>query len=804
MPFTPLFQKHDSSLGDITLRPLRLNEDVGVIQPWLNQPYAKYWGLVDGNIDEIEQVYAKLAAKPHEHAYLGFVKNQPAFLLERYNPARNEVGEHYTVKTGDVGLHILLAPCVKPIKDFSITIMRFAMAFVFERHQAKRIVVEPSIDNVKIHQLNKRVGFFHQRQIKLADKTAYLGFCGQHQYNSAIKAADISNVEHLLSVNELRQKPAAAVRQLDPQTWEKVNRQLLRKTLAELTHERLLEPQKMNDEGRYQLISDDDHCRYEFEAQLMALNHWLIKPESIQKYKNDQPEALDATLFILEFSTTLQMNQTLLATYLEEVSSTLVSSAYKYLKPDLNAKALAHAEFQQYETTMTEGHPSFIANNGRIGFNAQDYHVYAPEAAAPIRLIWLAATKCKVTFSACEHLDYQSLMAQELDATLVDSFNQMIKDKGCQPDDYLFMPVHPWQWYNKLVHIFAADIAQNKLICLDYGDDSYLAQQSIRTFFNISDPHKHYIKTALSILNMGFMRGLSTYYMRCTPAINQWVYKLIENDAFLKETGFTVLREVAAIGYDTDYYDNDKVGNTPYKKMLAALWRENPTSQLQDGQKLMTMAALLHVDSEENALLPELIASSKLTTDAWINHYLNAYLTPLLHCFYQHKLVFMPHGENLILVLQNNIPVKAYMKDIGEEICLLNSTIPLADDVKRIAVTMPEEMEILSILTDVFDCIFRYLTPILYQQMAYPEANFWSLVAQCIKRYQNRHPQLSAEFAKYDLFAPEFALSCLNRLQLSNNKQMVDLADPAASLKFAGMLENPIHCYQTHLEAELA
>ena len=33
------------------------------------------------------------------------------------------------------------------------------------------------------------------------------------------------------------------------------------------------------------------------------------------------------------------------------------------------------------------------------------------------------------------------------------------------------------------------------------------------------------------------------------------------------------------------------------------------------------------------------------------------------------------------------------------------------------------------------------------------------------------------------MFADEFALSCLNRLQLRNNQQMVDLADPSAALQ---------------------
>jgi siderophore synthetase component len=53
-------------------------------------------------------------------------------------------------------------------------------------------------------------------------------------------------------------------------------------------------------------------------------------------------------------------------------------------------------------------------------------------------------------------------------------------------------------------------------------------------------------------------------------------------------------------------------------------------------------------------------------------------------------------------------------------------------------------------------------------------------------------PELADKFKQYDMFAPEFALSCLNRLQLRNNKQMVDLADPAGALQLVGNLKNPI------------
>jgi siderophore synthetase component len=234
--------------------------------------------------------------------------------------------------------------------------------------------------------------------------------------------------------------------------------------------------------------------------------------------------------------------------------------------------------------------------------------------------------------------------------------------------------------------------------------------------------------------------------------------------------------------------------------MLAALWRESPIPQLKPGQRVLTMAALLHIDAHGAALLPALINASGLSTANWLRHYLDCYLSPLLHCFYTYDLVFMPHGENLMLVLENSVPVRAIMKDIAEEVAIMNKDIILSEKVQRLSVFVPEELKTLSILTDVFDLIFRYISAILLEYQDYSESEFWQLVADCVLEYQRNHPHLADKFKKYDLFAPEFIRSCLNRLQLGNNQQMIDLADPAKNLKFVGTLKNPIAIFNTPIK----
>ncbi|WP_306312689.1 IucA/IucC family protein [Streptomyces hydrogenans] len=582
------------------------------------------------------------------------------------------------------------------------------------------------------------------------------------------------------------------VAHLTPERWADANRALVRKGLAEFAHERLLNPQELG-ESRYRVLSDDGATEYRFTADRFALDHWQVYPESISRHRGDEQLPLDALQFVTELRGALGLSDEILPVYLEEISSTLAGTAYKATKPRVSAAELARADFQAIETGMTEGHPCFVANNGRLGFGVDEYRAYAPETASPIHLVWLAARRDRAAFTAGAGIEYETFIRAELGDAAVDRFAGILTARDLDPADYLLMPAHPWQWWNKLSVTFAAEVAQQRLVYLGEGEDAYLAQQSIRTFFNTADPAKHYVKTALSVLNMGFMRGLSAAYMEATPAINDWLAQLIESDSVLGAARFSIIRERAAAGYRHLEYEAATDRYSPYRKMLAALWRESPVDRLADGERLATMASLLHVDHAGASFAGALIKESGLEPEAWLRKYLDAYLLPVLHCFYAYDLVYMPHGENVILVLDERGAVdRAVFKDIAEEICVMDPDAVLPPAVERIRADVPEDMKLLSVFTDVFDCFFRFLGATLAAEGVVGEDVFWRTVAECVKGYQESKPELADRFAQYDMFAETFALSALNRLQLRNNRQMVDLADPSGALQLVGDLVNPI------------
>lgn len=170
--------------------------------------------------------------------------------------------------------------------------------------------------------------------------------------------------------------------------------------------------------------------------------------------------------FFIELREALGLSAEILPVYLEEISSTLAGTAYKLTKEPVTSAELVAAGFQAIETGMTEGHPCFVANNGRLGFGVDEYRAYAPEAASEIRLVWLAARRDRATFTAGAGLDYSTLIDGELSEATRARFAATMTGLGLDLDDYLLIPVHPWQWWNKLAVTFAGELAQRHLVCL--------------------------------------------------------------------------------------------------------------------------------------------------------------------------------------------------------------------------------------------------------------------------------------------------------------------------------------------------
>jgi siderophore synthetase component/RimJ/RimL family protein N-acetyltransferase len=762
-----------TGIGRITIEPVDVDRDGDVLHAWVTHPRSVFWGMQDASPQDVWDAYAAIVADPHHDAWLGRVDGVPAFLAETYDPEHSELAGRYEWRLGDIGMHVLVAPTDRPRSGFTSAVFRAVMELCLDDPRRQRVVVEPDVRNERIQALNAAAGFEVLGEVQLSDKVAALSVCTRESFEASVIAGG---------------RLGAAADHLTDEPTRRAHHLLVAKAIGEFAHERLIDPRPLGPD--HELVSPDGRSRYVFHAHRYDLDHWVVGPWTVRRWVDGEVAEVDALAFVVEHAVVLGIPDELLPTYLEEISSTLAGSAWKHVHHTVTSRDLVGADLQTIEAAMTEGHPAFVANNGRIGFSLTDYEAYAPETGSRFALVWVAARRGLAHLSLGEGLREDAFYADELDASTRRRFAARLRERGLDPSDYLMIPVHPWQWEHKIAITFAADLGRGALVLLGHGDDEYQAQQSIRTYFNTSRRDRHYVKTALSIQNMGFMRGLSPRYMRATPAINDWVAGLVEADDELAATGFGVLRERAAIGYTGDAYH--RLGApSAYTKMLAALWRESPERRLAPGERLATMASLLHRDRDGASYAVALIRASGLDPHTWVRRYLRAYVRPVVHCLHRYELAFMPHGENLIMVLDGHVPTRVLMKDIGEEVAVMGD-LDLPADVERIRADVPAEVKALSVLTDVFDGFLRFLAAILAEDGVMATDDFWSLVADTIREHQADHPELAEAFERIDLFAPEFAHSCLNRLQLRDTRQMVNIADQADSLLFAGTLVNPI------------
>ncbi|MEU6484109.1 IucA/IucC family siderophore biosynthesis protein [Streptomyces sp. NPDC046887] len=575
----------------------------------------------------------------------------------------------------------------------------------------------------------------------------------------------------------------AAPAELRASTWLSASRRLLAKTLGEFAYEEIIEPVPVDGpaattaagadgSGREYALGLDDGSRIGFHARRTAYGSWRVDADSITRTDPDSGATApytDPLDFLARARGTLDLDGATLGHLVRELTATLSADARleDTALPVGRLADLGYAELEGHQT----GHPWIVLNKGRVGFSATQTATWAPEARTPVTLPWIAVSRTLATYRGISTLSTpDDLYSGELGDGVRETFTAVLHARGLDPADYLLLPVHPWQWDEVVVPLYAPAIADNLIVPLPTDNDLRLPQQSIRTFLNLSDPDRHTVKLPLSILNTLVWRGLPTERTLAAPAVTAWVHALRDGDPFLtEECRVVLLGEVASVTVEHPLYDRLPEVPYQYRELLGAIWRE--PLRLPPGERARTLAALLHTDPDGRAFTAELVARSGLEPGEWLRRLFAALLPPLLHFLYRYGTVFSPHGENAIVVFdEHDIPVRLAIKDFVDDVNVSAAVLPehdsMPEDVR--AVLLTEEPDFLPqfIHSGLFVGVFRYLAPLCEEQLGFAEADFWSLVRAEVLRYQGRFPELADRYELFDLLTPRIDRLCLNRNRL--------------------------------------
>jgi siderophore synthetase component len=557
---------------------------------------------------------------------------------------------------------------------------------------------------------------------------------------------------------------------LKKDNWKKVNRKLIAKMLSEYMYEDMIQPELLGEEGKtitYSMqVSQDKHYRY--QAQKRFFDSFDVKWDTIEVIEGAETKPADSAIELLvDLQEIIPMSSETVGHLIKELNATLIADAHLLEKDPTSSDKLIHVDYADLEGYMT-GHPWITYNKGRIGFGYDDYLNFAPEHQKEVRLSWIAVAKTIATFQSIEGLKYEDLLAEELSEKERSSFEEKINVQGENPSDYFFMPVHEWQWKNVLIQNFPEELAENTIIPLGEGNDSYLPQQSIRTFVNTTHKEKHHVKLPMSILNTLVYRGLPSERTLIAPQVTELIKRIADNDSFLKDECRVILPgENASMNVDHRYYTKVKQAPYQYLEMLGTIWRESIYTYLDKGEQAITLAALLYEDHEHKPYVQSLIEDSGLQAEAWMKTFFKVVMDPLLHYLYQYGTVFSPHGQNTIVVLKDSVPHRLAIKDFVDDVNISDQDFPelrgLSKEFKEVLRSEPPEGLTQFIFTGLFICHLRYLSHILVNHELMDEETFWGLLAQAIQDYQDRFPELEERFALFDFFKPQLTKLCLNR-----------------------------------------
>lgn len=451
------------------------------------------------------------------------------------------------------------------------------------------------------------------------------------------------------------------------------------------------------------------------------------------------------------------------------------------------------------ESYLMDGHPYHPCYKSRVGFSLQDNVRYGVEFAQPMALVWLAVHPKLVAENHSSHIETEAFFKEQLNAQDLIQFQQQLDKQTQNAAQYVWIPVHPWQWENHLISIFAEEIADQDIIYLGHSQDRYLAQQSLRTVTNLQHPEKPYIKLSMSLTNTSSSRVLAKHTVMNGPIITDWLQRLIDQSETAQQLDFAVLREV--YGLSVDFTRLPASHAQQAYGTIGCLWRESVHQYLREGEDAIPLNGVSHIQKDGQALIAPWL--QHYGVEQWTRQLLKVVITPLIHLLFAEGIATESHGQNIILVHQQGWPTRVLLKDFHDGVRYSPAHLAHPELAPELDQLPPEHAKTNSmsfILTDDLDgirdfscaCLFFVaLTDIaifLNQTYSVAEQDFWQCAAEVIQEYQQQHPEHHQRYQIFDVFAEKLRIESLTKRRLFGDGriQIKFVDNPLAPFKAQG------------------
>lgn len=554
-----------------------------------------------------------------------------------------------------------------------------------------------------------------------------------------------------------------------------VRRRVFRQLVESLVYEGALETRR--GDGNLAAIDGVDDAgrpvRYEFEAERRH-SFGRVRAGVLWRVSGTRAaEADSVTRFLDEVRGHLAADPARLANFARELEETILKDTLAQHARAPGDDDLSVASYHALEASVTDGHLYHPVYKSRMGFDVADNLAYGPEFANPIRPLWIAAHRSishvATTASAKEH----EFLAGQLDTETLGAFRARIAETGATPEEYTMLPVHPWQWRERVPHAFAAQLASRELVVLGEDPHQHLAQQSIRTLSCVDAPERAYLKLSLSIVNTSTSRVLAPHTVRNAAPISDWLHGILAADGYLRdELGTVLLRELHGVCVDpapaAELVRDDSYG------ALGCIWRESLHGKLSGEQRAVPFTALTARALDGTPLIDPWVRELGVVT--WVRELLRVSMLPVVHLLRCHGIAIEAHAQNMILVHRNGRPSRVALRDFHDGVRFCRAALAEPERCPELFATPPHHANRNSFVqTDDTELVADFvldaflfinlgeLAMFLRDAYLLPEPDFWALAREVLAEHQRRFP---APATSYELTKPTIGVEQLTMRRL--------------------------------------
>ncbi|PEJ02918.1 siderophore biosynthesis protein [Bacillus wiedmannii] len=563
---------------------------------------------------------------------------------------------------------------------------------------------------------------------------------------------------------------------LESEDYISVRRRVLRQLVESLIYEGIITPIRIENEEQILFLIqglDEDNKSVTYECygrERMTFGRISIDSLVIRVQEGKQ-EIQSVSQFLEEVFRVVNVEKTKLDSFIHELEQTIFKDTIAQYERHYKVK-YTQKSYDDFESHLIDGHPYHPSYKARIGFQYRDNFQYGYEFMRPIKLIWIAAHKKYATVGYENEVIYDNILKDEIGEHKLEAYMEQIHSVGCDPKQYVFIPVHPWQWENFIIPNYADHIQDKNIIYLGKSEDDYCAQQSMRTLRNVTNPKKPYVKLSLNILNTSTLRTLKPYSVVSAPAISNWLSNVVSQDSYLRdESRIILLKEFSSVTYDT----NKKA---TYGS-LGCIWRESVHKYLNEKEDAVPFNGLYAKEKDGTPVIDAWL--NKYGIENWLRLLIQKAIIPVVHLVVEHGIALESHGQNMILVHKEGLPVRIALKDFHEGLefyrPFLKEMNKCPDFTKMHKTYVNGKMndffemnriECLQVM--VLDALFLFnvgeLAFVLADEYDWKEEIFWIIVVEEIENHFRKYPHLKDRFESIQIYTPTFYAEQLTKRRL--------------------------------------